>query len=96
MQIRKVVINTCFGGFSLSGQAWQMYCDRKGISTMELATWEVPRDDSDLIAIVEELGRKADGAHARLKVVEIPADVEWHIAEYDGQEHIAEKHRTWW
>ena len=26
---------------------------------------------------------------------EIPDDVNWYIAEYDGIEHIAERHRTW-
>jgi hypothetical protein len=28
-------------------------------------------------------------------VIEIPDDVEWIIVDYDGMEHIAEKHRTW-
>jgi hypothetical protein len=28
-------------------------------------------------------------------VVEIPDDVNWQVEEYDGMEHIAEKHRTW-
>jgi hypothetical protein len=28
-------------------------------------------------------------------VVEIPDGVEWEIAEYDGLEWVAEKHRTW-
>jgi hypothetical protein len=32
---------------------------------------------------------------AELEVVEIPDDVEWIIVDYDGMEHIAEKHRTW-
>jgi hypothetical protein len=30
-----------------------------------------------------------------LEIVEIPDDVEYTIEEYDGLEHIAEKHRTW-
>jgi hypothetical protein len=33
--------------------------------------------------------------HARLKIIEIPDDIEWHIEEYDGLEHIDENHRTW-
>lgn len=48
-----------------------------------------------VVQVVEELGEKADGPHAELKVVEIPDDVEWEIDEYDGIEHIAETHRTW-
>lgn len=56
---------------------------------------DVPRDDTLLIQVVEELGEKASGSCARLKVVEIPADVEYTVEEYDGNEHIAEAHQTW-
>jgi hypothetical protein len=28
-------------------------------------------------------------------VVQLPADVDWIVEEYDGQEWIAERHRTW-
>jgi hypothetical protein len=44
---------------------------------------------------VEQLGNAANGDFAELKVVEIPDDVEWIIQEYDGDEWISEKHRTW-
>ena len=57
---------------------------------------EIERDDPFLVQVVEELGEKANGNCANLAVIEIPDDVEWHIAEYDGQEHIAETHRTWY
>lgn len=56
---------------------------------------EIPRDDKDLVELVEEFGDKMSGCYARLKVVEIPDGVEWEIEEYDGNETIAEKHRTW-
>jgi hypothetical protein len=94
-QVRKVVINTRFGGFSLSNEARSMYRDRKGLADADFSMYEIPRDDADLVAVVEQLGKKADGDYARLKVVEIPADVKWQIEEYDGSEHIAEVHRTW-
>jgi hypothetical protein len=55
----------------------------------------VPRDCPDLVNIIETMGDAANGAHAKLKVVEIPDDVRWVIEEYDGYEHIAEAHRTW-
>jgi len=56
---------------------------------------EVERNDPDLVAVVEQLGEDADGAHAELAVVDIPDDVNWVIDEYDGVEWVAEEHRTW-
>jgi len=140
-QTRKVVINTCYGGFGLSHKAIMEYYKRKGITayafvdarddghcdfthfkpytnqehpfiihyaskplnedgtydqTAYLAQGrELQRDDPDIIAIVEKMGKKSWGQHAELSIVEIPADVEWEIEEYDGAEHIAETHRTW-
>lgn len=97
MQTRKVVINTCFGGFGLSDEAIALFRMRNGIAANERATYadEIARDDYDLVYIVETLGEKANTSYSKLKVVEIPADVEWQIEEYDGSEHIAEQHRTW-
>ncbi len=139
--LRKVVINTCFGGFSLSHDAVIEYYKRKGIKaypfvecrdengTLDfhrfkpyvkgelafvihysseplredgtyaenayLSGRDMTRDDPDLVAVVEKLGKKSFGVHAELSIVEIPSDVEWEIEEYDGNEHIAEAHRTW-
>lgn len=56
---------------------------------------EIPRDDPDLIKIIEEMGENANGDHARLKIVEIPDDVKYQITEYDGVEKIEEVHRIW-
>lgn len=53
------------------------------------------RTDPDLIAVVEELGEAANGQYATLRVVEIPDGIAFTIEEYDGNEHIAEAHRTW-
>jgi len=55
----------------------------------------IPRDDPVLVNLVNELGKNSWGDHARLKVVRIPADVDWQIDEYDGLEWVAEKHQTW-
>lgn len=56
---------------------------------------EVPRDDKNLVRVVKTLGDAANGRFAKLKIVIIPANVSFTIEEYDGSEHIAEKHKTW-
>ena len=56
---------------------------------------KLERTDPDLIAVVEELGKKAGGIFSDLVVVEIPDGIEWEIDDYDGMETIREKHRTW-
>lgn len=137
----KVVINKCYGGFSLSHAATMAYAKRKGLdllafiydrdfktgkvvytpydparhrdpllifySTTDLSTQDlfsdqdlfsnrdIPRNDPDLIAIVEEMGEAANGDYAELRIIEIPDDVKWQIDEYDGLEWVSEQHRTW-
>jgi len=56
---------------------------------------DLVRDDPVLIQVVRELGTRANAPVAKLKIVEIPASVEWQIEEYDGKEWVAERHRTW-
>jgi hypothetical protein len=103
METFKIVINTCFGGFGLSDEATALFRERKGIAADERATYadEIARDDADLIAVVEALGVKKAGdcRYSALKVVEVPMwlrEKGWHIEEYDGSEHIAEDHQTWY
>lgn len=93
--IRRVVINNCYGGFGLSYEAVDMYKEMAGLTENDFCHTDIERDDPYLVEVVKRLGAKANGAHASLKIVEIPADVSWHIAEYDGNEWVAEDHRTW-
>lgn len=134
---RKIVINTCYGGFSISPEAALWLFERgmegiayevseyynKGNYEDDLLEWrdfllgkvtdssfvtvfspdekfvlnKTPekRDDPLLIECIETLGERAFGAFSELKIVSIPADVDWTIEEYDGREWISEKHRTW-
>lgn len=116
----KIVINSDFGGFSLSDEAMERYLELKDIKWVKeetkygstlyyhhgyvegvdegkvlISEYDFDRSEPILIRVVEELGERANGTYASLKVVEIPDDVKWHIADYDGREHIAENHRKW-
>ena len=56
---------------------------------------DIARDDPILVDVIRQLGKQADGSHAMLKIVEVPAGVKWNVAEYDGLEWVEEVHRTW-
>jgi len=90
---RKIVINSKYGGFGLSEEARKRYEELSGHKYP--GDYNIQRDDPILIRVVEELKEKVNGDCARLKIVEIPYDVDWQIEEYDGNEWVAEKHRTW-
>jgi len=93
--IRRIAINKQHGGFGLSEAAETRYKELAGITDPDFYTREIPRDDPILIRVISELGDEANNRFCTLKIVEIPADVEWEIGEYDGLEWVAEKHRTW-
>ena len=93
---RKIVINTCYGGFGLSDTAIKFM----GITDEEM--WVIfaieegsLRDYPNLVHAVEQLMDDANGDGADLKIVEIPYDVDWMITNYDGVEMIRERHRVW-
>ncbi len=92
--IREVVINACYGGFSLSKEGFEAFKKLEG-NTAPRHCRDIARDNANLVRVVKEMGTAANGRYASLRVVEIPLDVEWELQEYDGHEHVAEKHRTW-
>jgi hypothetical protein len=65
------------------------------VTNEDFESRDIERNDPVLVKIVEELGSKSFGFAANLKIVEIPDDLNWEVIQYDGLEHIAEKHRTW-
>ena len=89
----KIVINAGCGGFGLSQVGFDKFVELSG--THPASDYQIDRDNSHLVKVVELLGTKADDDSASLKVVEIPDEVKWGIHEYDGKEHIFEEHRTW-
>lgn len=87
----KIVINKCYGGFSLSEAAYKelgLEWDGYGYGHSD------DRASPDLVAVVEKLGEAASGNFGELKVVDIPDGIDYRIEDYDGIEWIAEG-RTW-
>ena len=70
-----IVINSCYGGFGLSDKALDMYKQLSNKS--EVYSFELDRTDPILIQVVEALGAEADGRFAKLRIIEIPVDIEW-------------------
>jgi hypothetical protein len=77
---------TSFGGITLFTNI---------VTNEDFESRDIERNDPVLVKVVEELGSKSFGFAANLKIVEVPDDVDWEVVQYDGLEHIAEKHRTW-
>ena len=96
----KIAINKCFGGFNVSKEAIiklnEMGCEHliNGKVITEKHRSE-NRSCPHLIKVIEEMGEKADGECAKLKIIEIPDDVEFEIDDYDGMESVHEVHREW-
>ena len=78
----KVVLNTCYGGFSLPKE----FCDKYGFSQYS----SIERTDPRLVAFVEEHAEQCQHFnYANLTVVEVPEEAtDWQINEYDGMESI--------
>lgn len=106
----KIVINACYGGFSISKEAAQfmaeMGCEKAkkeidtggswyGYGYVDGTTGGYDRTSPFLISAVEQLGDKANGSCARLKIIEIPDGIDYCIEDYDGYESVHENHRSW-
>lgn len=49
---------------------------------------DIPRNDPDLIAVIEEMGDAANGRCASLHIKELPKGTLYRIDEYDGSESV--------
>ncbi len=100
----KILINTCYGGFSVSkklyealGLVWEDYgyLENKDFDIVKDHP-SVYRSHPRLIEAVETLGLEASsGPYVQLKIVEIPDNISWYLNDYDGIESIHETHRSW-
>jgi hypothetical protein len=88
-----IVINAAFGGFSLSEKACASL-RRTGALGKDESYDDLTgkrRADPRLVTYVRKHPEEVGDAI----VVTIPDGVDWYIEEYDGSEHVAECHRTW-
>lgn len=89
----KVVYNACFGGFDISLEALTRmqelgYTGKASIDNNYVYLHDCARHDPILVQVVEELGKKANGIHARLKIAEVSGP--YRIDAYDGSETVRE------
>ena len=89
----KVVYNGCYGGFSISTAALKRMEELgfKGDAHVYkglVALFNFERHDPALVQAVEELGDKANGVCACLKIAEVSGP--YRIEEYDGAETVYE------
>jgi hypothetical protein len=90
----KVVYNACFGGFSLSGAAYEWLMARDPSLNLEqvpkyedFVRWDDrPRHHPLLVECVETLKKKANGAFAELRIAKV--DGKYRIDSYDGCEDV--------
>ena len=77
----KIVINECYGGFSVSDAV----VEKLGLES----SYGFDRTDERLIQLVEADSSSASGEYADLKVVYIPDEAtDYMINEYDGYETL--------
>lgn len=98
-KLRKILINTCYGGFGFSKQFLETYelkAAERGVESLlnsNRYTWDTVKVRSDplIIEVFEELGSQASSDRfANLKTREIlESDLEFvEIEEYDGLESL--------
>ena len=87
----KIVINDCYGGYSLSPWALKIL----GINNSN----ELRRENPRLVFYVEGNAIEAAGRNAHLRVVEVPSDAtDYEIVEYAGKEsvvYVKDGHLHW-
>ncbi len=95
----KVVINRSVGSrFSMSSIGFNRLVELKGLigkigddgRPLEKYNflYNLPRNDKDLVQVVEELGMAASDDNVELTVVEIPDNAKWSISDVVGYEYI--------
>lgn len=102
--VQKIIINRGSSRFKFSQKALQFLHKNKVNGVVKQGKYNLKynavttelRINPFAIKIVEELGRDASGELALLKVVKIPNNVKWHIAQLGNSEYVREDSREWW
>ena len=89
----KIAISGGFGGFDLPDEWLKLYNSRTPFK--EESVYGIKRDNPILINLIESMPKEIR-EELKLRVVEIPDDVEWIILSEEGCETIHEKHRIWY
>ena len=95
----KVIVNRAVGScFSVSSAGLKRLFELKGAvgpigddgSSSKKSDWlhSLPRNDKDLVQVVEELGSAASNKNAEIIVIEIPDNANWSISDVVGYEYI--------
>ncbi len=107
----KVVLNSCFGGFSISEEAIEMLNDKYDLNIdrdfgylgnedlgIDDENFEAYRMDKRLVAVVEKLGvKRASGRMAALRIVDVPDEVvEVHGWHVDDYDGCESVHQSHW
>ena len=100
----KLVINGCYGGFSVSPAVLEFLGLENVYGILSNRDFDIEgsrdyyafRSHPKLIEAIELIGEEASsGRYANLRIIEIPDGIDYSIAEYDGKEWVEESHRTW-
>lgn len=93
----KIVVNARYGGsYWLSPAALDWLHTHGGDTRHENLAYDRDRANPLLVACIEALGDAASDQHCHLVIIEVPADITWHVVTAEtGYEWVAEDHRTW-
>jgi hypothetical protein len=65
-------------------------------NAMYFSPSNIERNDPALVQVVEELGDRANGQCAKLRIAEVPAGTLYRVDEYDGNESVETKDTYDW
>lgn len=99
----KIVINRCYGGFSLSNKVMRHlgfeaddygYVENSSFN-IDDNNYQAYRTHPALIDAIETIGlEESSGTYSELRIINIPDDMDWYIEDYDGLESVHEHHKS--